>query len=137
MLGLLFGHIELTHATGVDSTWVHGWLSGDTGMLVRTAPSHPPESPIRLIRLCSSPYLSLGILGLLLHFGGLWCTSSPKWRTGIRCTERSALLYFTRPLPSTFFSSTVSINKSIPSSTAHLFPFTNLFFVIYLSRSLI
>ena len=44
-------------------------------------------------------------LGLLLHFGGL-CGAllrlSGKWRTGIRCTERSALLYFTRPLPSTF-----------------------------------
>ena len=60
MLGLLFGHIALTHATGVDSTRVHGWLSGDAGMLVRTAPSHPPESPIRLIRLCPNPYSSLG-----------------------------------------------------------------------------
>ena len=114
MLGLLFGHMALRHATGADSTWVHGWFSGDAGMLVRTAPSHPPESPIRLIRLSSNPIPSLGILGLLLHFGGLWCTSSPKWRTGIRCTERSALLYFTRPLPSTLFFPTVSINRIYP-----------------------
>ena len=68
MLGLLFGHIALRHATGVDSTWVHGWLSGDAGMLVRTAPSRPPESPIRLIRPYPNPNPTLGILGLLLQF---------------------------------------------------------------------
>ena len=76
MLGLLFGHIALRHATGVDSTWVHGWLSGDAGMLVRTAPSHPPESPIRLIRPYPIPNPTLGILRSAAPF---WCTSSPKW----------------------------------------------------------
>lgn len=62
------------------------------------APSHPPESPYDLIRLCSRLFVSLA---LLRPFTAFWSSSSPKWRTDLWC--RFGQRYFTRHVPSTLF----------------------------------